>query len=1269
MNNNNKDKNSKDINILDFQALKILLASKENILDWSYGEVTKPETINYRTLRPEKDGLFDERIFGPTKDWECYCGKYKRIRYRGIICDKCGVEVTLSRVRRERMGHLTLATPVAHVWFFKGSSSPLSLILDMSQKDLESVIYYASYLIIAVDEDKKKKGFAEFAETIEKRKKALKQQIEEEEKNIDKEVTDRKKESKKVGAKNEQKDLIEQEIDLIRRQKLTKIRDRYDQEAKKIDEIAAALNALLKSLKPGSVLSEDEYFKILEYEVPVFFTFKTGAEGLMQLIEKVNLDDLIVTLRKEVEKAKGQRYLKLVKRLRLIEVIRKADISPRDMIYSVLPVIPPDLRPMVQLSGGRFATSDLNDLYRRVINRNNRLKHLLALGAPEIILRNEKRMLQEAVDSLIDVSQRGTQVVSSPLRSLSDMLRGKQGRFRQNLLGKRVDYSGRSVIVVGPDLKLSECGLPKEMALEMFKPFVLREVIVRGYAPNIKSAKRYIEKRPPEVFDILEEITKNHPVLLNRAPTLHKLGIQAFYPKLIEGAAIQLHPCVCTGYNADFDGDQMAVHIPLSDNAQKEAIKLMMPRENLLKPADGSPITLPNKEMAVGVFYLTTLDESLRKEELARFSSANEAFVSYSFGNIKLREPIMVKIDRKVIETSLGRIMLSEKLPEKIGFINQAIKASGIKKLITKAMQTETPEEVERLIDDIKKLGFFGSTVSGISVSVFDMEMASEKERIINEAEAKIKDIDSEYQQGLITIEERKRLSNQVWLSSTDTLADMTWELFGPQNVIKLIIDSEGARAGKEQLKQLSAMRGLIQDPMGRIVELPIKSNFREGLSIFEYVASARGSRKGLTDSALKTANAGYLTRRLVDVSHDMIVKEDDCGTEKGLTVAVEAPGRTSAFGDRILGRVLAEKVVSPKTKKEIFKKGLEINEEAVLKILEEGVTEVVVRSAITCSLTYGICAACYGWDFSTRRMVEKGVPVGVVAAQSIGEPGTQLTMRVRHFGGVVMSDVTQGLPRVEELFEMRTPKNLSPLAELSGRATVETNDDGYVIKISSKRKPIEEKEYFVPLAATLNVKDGQEVNIGTPLAEGYLDPKEVLKISGLTQAQIYVITEAQHVYEAQGIAINDKHFEVILRKMSDKVIIETVGDSTLIPGDFITRARFEEINGEILSQGGEPATARQIILGVTKSSLFSDSWLSAASFQETTKVLTEAALEGQIDKLVGLKENVIIGRLIPVEGEGLIEPTEEIVEQSAETGVAPVEPEQAASQTASDTV
>jgi DNA-directed RNA polymerase subunit beta' len=1266
---NNKNKNIlKDLNISDFKSLKLLLARNEDIMNWSYGEVTKPETINYRTLRPEKDGLFDERIFGPTKDWECYCGKYKRIRYRGIICDKCGVEVTLSRVRRERLGHIKLASPVAHVWFFKGASSALSLLLDVPQKSLESIIYYASYLLTNIDEEKKKEALDTFVETITKRKDALKDRMDGETDKITKETEEKKKEATAKKSAPEQKQLIEQELDLAARQKLTRISESLENESKKLDEISDTFTKLLKSLRVGSVLSEDEYFKLLEYDIPIFFTIKTGSEALLEVVTRLDITQLIADLRTEAEKASAQRYLKIVKRLRLLENMRKADVTPTAMITDVLAVIPPDLRPMVQLSGGRFATSDLNDLYRRVINRNNRLKHLLSLGAPEIILRNEKRMLQESVDALIDSSQRSSQSMSSTLRSLSDMLRGKQGRFRQNLLGKRVDYSGRSVIVVGPELRLNQCGLPKEMALEMFKPFILREVIVRGLATNIKSAKRYIEKRPPEVFDILEEITKNHPVLLNRAPTLHKLGIQAFYPVLIEGAAIQLHPCVCAGYNADFDGDQMAVHIPLSQKAQQEAVELMMPNHNLLKPASGDPITLPNKEMALGTYYLTTIDESLRKneEDQPHFSNMNSALLAFDIGKVRMREPIQVRVtDHKgnvsVIETTVGRLRFNELLPADFGYVNESINAGGIKKVITRSMKLYDSDTVASLIDKIKSLGFFGATISGVSVAVFDNDIVPEKGQMVIDGEQKVKLIDEEFKQGLITVTEKKRLSNDVWLKVTNAVADLTWKSLKPNNPIKISIDSGGSRAGLEQLKQLSALRGLIVDPLGKIVELPVKSNFREGLSIFEYVASARGSRKGLTDSALKTANAGYLTRRLVDVAHEVIINNHDCGTTQGITITRNEKDRTAPFSDRLMGRHLLVNAMAPKSKKIVLKANEEINEETMVLLEENDVQEVIIRTPLLCALPYGLCALCYGWDLSTKKQVGIGVPIGVMAAQSIGEPGTQLTMRVRHYGGVVMSDVTQGLPRVEELFEMRTPKNMASVSEITGKVKLEETEEGYRIQVkNTKIKPIETQEYFVPLSSTLKVKDGEEITAGTPLAEGDLDPKEVLKIGGLLLVQRYLITEVQRVYESQGIGINDKHFEVIIRKMSDKIIVESVGDTSLIPGDFVTKARFEEINAEVLSEGGEPATGRQVILGITKSALFSDSWLSAASFQETTKVLTEAALEGRVDKLLGLKENVIIGRLIPVSGlDGKMELGDSIEEKIQDVVKAePVQPE-----------
>lgn len=1227
------------INIADFKSLKILVASPEDIRAWSYGEITKPETINYRTFRPEKDGLFDERIFGPTRDFECYCGKYKRIRYKGIVCDRCGVEVTYSRVRRERMGHIGLASPVVHVWFSKGTPSKLSVLLDTSQKDLESVIYFASYLVVSIDEQKRREAQQKLTEIRDKRVKRVEDQISEERTALDTEEKEKLKEVEKT-LKTEQKELVKEELTVTYRQRRMALDKRLENEKGRIEEIMGRVGDIIKSLKLWDVLSEEEYVRLIEYDIPFFFDVETGAAAILRAIESIDIQRIVGDLREEIHKSSGQKQLKLLKRLHLIENINKAGFKPTSLVFNILPVLPPDLRPMVQLNGGRFATSDLNDLYRRVINRNNRLKHLISLGAPEIILRNEKRMLQEAVDYLIDTSIRASQT-QRQFKSLSDILRGKQGRFRKNLLGKRVDYSGRSVIIVGPELTLNQCGLPKEMALELFKPFVIREVIARGYTtPNAKAAKRYIERRPPEVFDILEEITKNHPVLLNRAPTLHKLGIQAFYPVLVEGSAIKIHPCVCAGYNADFDGDQMAIHVPLSSKAQEEAIELMMPEHNLLKPADGSPITLPNKEMALGSFYLTSIDERQRGEEEKVFADVREASLAFSLRKITLRAPIKVRVDGKVIETTMGRIIFNEKLPQELPFINQEVKAATIKEIITQAM-VELPEhEVARLIDSIKEVGFYSATISGISVSTFDLKMLPDKEKLIDSAENKIQEIDDEYLQGLITDSERRRLSNTVWLELTDKMANLTWDLFDKHDMVRVIAESGGARAGKDQIKQLAAMRGLIYDPLGRIVELPITSNFREGLSIFEYVNSARGSRKGLTDSALKTADAGYLTRRLVDVAHDVIVREEDCGAIEGITVSMSKREDKTFMTNMLLGRVVLKDVTSKKngSKKVFVKKGEEINYERLDEILSDAsISAIDVRSSLYCKMKYGICASCYGWDLSAYQRADLGTPVGVIAAQSIGEPGTQLTMRVKHFGGVVMSDVTQGLPRVEELFEVRRPKNLAPVAEITGKIQVSKVEDGLVIRIrNTKVKPIEEREYFVPMTSALLVEEGDTVVAGTQLCEGYLDPKDILKVGGLQQAQNYLISEIQKVYESQGIGIHYKHFETIIRKMSDKVMIETPGDTALLPGDLVSKIRFEEENSSVIAEGGEPASARETILGVTKAALVTDSWLSAASFQETTQVLTEASLEGREDDLIGLKENVIVGRLIPVRREFL---------------------------------
>jgi DNA-directed RNA polymerase subunit beta' len=1224
-------------NIVDFKGLQIKLASPENILSWSHGEITKPETINYRTLKPEKDGLFCERIFGPTKDWECYCGKYKRIRYRGIICDKCGVEVTQSRVRRERMGHINLAAPVAHVWFFKGTPSKLSLLLDISPRNLASVIYFAQYLVLNVDEEERDKILASLDEKLKEKKKELEKETKEAIVKLEEELKKELSEIKKKVKSQEQRDLTAQERKLKSKQEVASLKETLAAEQQNAEEVFKAVKDMVKKTKKGSLLSEDEYLKLTDYEAAHNLEVGMGAEAILKLINSMDLDKVTARLREQSRKYTGQRHVKATKRLRVITGLKKAGIDPAWMILRVLPVIPPDLRPMVQLSGGRFATSDLNDLYRRVINRNNRLKHLIDLGAPEIILRNEKRMLQEAVDALIDSSQSRTyrrRRTTRQLRSLSDMLRGKQGRFRQNLLGKRVDYSGRSVIIVGPELKLNQCGLPKEMALEMFKPYILRELIMKGIAPNVKSAKHILERRAPEVYDILESITHNHPVLLNRAPTLHKLGIQAFYPILVEGNAIQIHPCICAGFNADFDGDQMAVHIPLGKVAKKEADNLMTPKNNLLKPADGSPITIPNKEMALGCYYLTMVDNSQQASSTV-YCSEDEALLAYQTGKLKLRQPVLVRLEiqdkSKLIETTVGRIMLNSLFPPQFRFINTLVTLNEIKDIIRRAIATLTEQETTKLIDSLKDIGFYGATRSGLSIAVSDNKIIPEKDELIRKANQRAEEVQENFKQGLITEEEKRRLTNEVWMETTDEIAGRTWDSFEDLNAVKVSIDSGGTRASRDQVKQLAAMRGLVVDPLGKIVELPTKSNFREGLSVFEYVTSARGSRKGLTDSALKTADAGYLTRRLVDVAHDVIIREENCKTEESITIKNEAP-REKSFFTRILGRVAAKKIIHPKTRKTLVNKDKIIDEEKLESIKKAKIDSIEVRSPLTCETRYGLCQQCYGWDFSNRKLVEVGTPVGVIAAQSIGEPGTQLTMRVKHTGGIVGLDVTQGLPRVEELFEARTAKIIAPITEIAGRISVKETAEGYEVTIKTTEKPVEEKQYLIPLTSTLRVKDKDLVGIGEQLASGSLDIKEVLRIRGLRSAQEYLLNEIQAVYESQGIPINDRHFEVIIRKMSGKVKVESTGDTNLLPGELIDKEQFEAENQAVLAEGGEPATAQIVILGITRASLYTVSWLSAASFQETTSVLTEAAILGKEDNLLGLKENVIIGRRIPVD-------------------------------------
>ncbi|MBU0569768.1 DNA-directed RNA polymerase subunit beta', partial [Patescibacteria group bacterium] len=1166
-----------------------------------------------------------------------YCGKYKRIRYKGVICDKCGVEVTQSRVRRERMGHINLVSPAVHVWFFKGAPSRISLLLGVAPRAIDQVIYFARYLVLEVDEKKKKEAMASLEKAWKEREREIGEIYGERKKLLEEKAVGEKEKAENKIKDKERLALVTSEIDHNLKKKETALQKEEEGTLGKTIELFESLTSLVRGLKPLSIFTEEEHDELAKHNASSFFVAKMGAEAILSAVSKVNLEELAASLREELEEIRGSetRFIKLAKRLKIVDGMRLAKVDPTWMVLTVLPVLPPDLRPMVQLSGGRFATSDLNDLYRRVINRNNRLKHLIELGAPEIILRNEKRMLQESVDSLIDASQRkatrrgrGRQ----PLRSLSDMLKGKQGRFRQNLLGKRVDYSGRSVIVVGPELKLDQCGLPKDMALEMFKPFVLREMIVRGIAPNVKSAKNMLERKPSEVFDILDEITANHPVLLNRAPTLHKLSIQAFYPVLVEGSAIRLHPAVCSGFNADFDGDQMAVHVPLSKRAIKECKQLMLPRHNLLRPADGSPITTPaSKEMALGVYFLTNADAESGKCKSV-FADTNEAVLAYQTKKVELKQKITVRIKGEAIETTVGRILFNEILPESFEFVNEAITSAHIKQLFTKAYNSEEEDRVVEMIDSIKDFGFFGGTISGLSYGIFDSKILPEKGKLLAEADKQVADIEENFAQGLITVEEKKRLSQEVWIETVEDLADKTWNLLEENNPIKIISEAKVGRVSRDQIKQLAAIRGLVVDPLGKIVELPIKSNFREGLSVFEYVTSSRGSRKGLTDTALKTADAGYLTRRLVDVAHDVIVRMDDCGTEEGLLIRRQF--RPKAFALRIVGRFTAEdvKVKKGKNKKLLVAKGVMIDREKALEIEKAEIEEVLVRSPLTCAARYGVCVHCYGWDLSNKDVVEIGTPVGVVAAQSIGEPGTQLTMRTKHTGGVLGIDVTQGLPRVEELIEARTPKVLAPMTEMSGRVKVTDTEDGWKVTVTSVRtKPKEEREYIIPKTIQLAVSDKQLIEIGTPLATGSLDIREVLSIKGLKAAQEYLVSEIQKVYESQGIPIHDKHFEVITRKMSDEVKIATSGDTPLLPCELIDKARFEGENEKILAAGGEPASGQQVILGITRRALFTESWLSAASFQHTIDVLTNASLLGKSDRLHGLKESVIIGRLIPV--------------------------------------
>ena len=1164
-----------------FDKIKIGLASDELIREWSKGEVKKPETINYRTLKPEKDGLFCERIFGPTKDWECHCGKYKRVRYKGIVCDRCGVEVTKSKVRRERMGHIELAAPVAHIWYFKGIPSRIALMLDISPRNLEKVVYFASYIVT----DKGNTG-------------------------------------------------------LIKAQ----------------------------------VLSEKEFHEAEEKYGRGSFKAEMGAEALYKLLAEIDLDKLAEKLKKELVKASEQKRAKLVKRLDTVESFRLSNNRPEWMIMHVVPVIPPELRPMVQLDGGRFATSDLNDLYRRVINRNNRLKRLLELGAPEIIVRNEKRMLQESVDALIDNGRRGRPVTGAgnrPLKSLSDMLKGKQGRFRQNLLGKRVDYSGRSVIVVGPELKIYQCGVPKEMAVELFKPFVMKELVGRGIAHNIKNAKRMVERLHPEVWGILEDVIKDHPVMLNRAPTLHRLGIQAFEPVLVEGRAIKLHPLVCTAFNADFDGDQMAIHLPLSPEAQAEARYLMLSTNNLLKPQDGKPVTVPTQDMILGAYYLTMETEG-EPGEGNYFCSPEEAVIAHENHDLGMHASIYVKM-RKVdengverfgkVKTTVGRIIYNKGIPQDLGFvdrtdpekefepeINFVVTKKNLGKIIANSINVHGLSETAELLDYIKATGYKYSTVGAITVSVSDVKVPEEKKTIIEEAYKQVDNITKQYKRGLITNDERYNAVIKIWSKATDDVKIAMKNNFEKLNPVYMMSES-GARGNLDQLKQIAGMRGLMASTTGKTVEIPITSCFREGLSPIEYFIAAHGARKGLSDTALRTADSGYLTRRLVDVSQNIIVREEDCGTKDGLEVSTIKDGNqvVEKLEERLVGRYSLNDIVNPETNELIVDSNTMINDKIAAEIVAAGIEKVTVRSVIGCRTKHGVCAKCYGMGLATRQEVSIGEAVGIIAAQSIGEPGTQLTMRTIHSGGVAgVADITQGLPRVEELFEARKPKGLAIISEIDGTVRIKEEKNKKEVVIKGEH---EAKEYVIPFGSKLRVREGDEVLAGDPITEGSINPGEILAIKGPTGVFEYLTTEVQKVYRNQGVDINDKHIELIARQMLKKVRVEDNGDTNMFSGSLVDMYDFEDENNRVIAEGKTPATGKRVLLGITKASLATESFLSAASFQETTKVLTEAAIKGKTDELIGLKENVIIGKLIPAgTGMKVYQDTQIKTEQDDET-------------------
>jgi len=1233
-----------DVNF--FDELRIGLASAENIREWSFGEVKKPETINYRTLKPEKDGLFDEKIFGPTRDWECYCGKYKRVRFKGIICERCGVEVTRAKVRRERMGHIELAAPVTHIWYFKGVPSRLGYLLDLAPKDLEKVIYFAAYMITEVDAEAREEDMPQLEKKLANDRKKIETRrdndLDVRTKKLESDLAELEAEDAKSDVKRKVRESAERE--------LKSIRDRSERELDRLESVWTRF----KNLKVQDLEGDENLYREMRDRYGMYFKGDMGAAAIKHRLETFDLETEHKMLTDLSENGKGAKKTRAIKRLKVVNAFLTTSNKPASMVLDCVPVIPPDLRPMVQLDGGRFATSDLNDLYRRVINRNNRLKRLADLGAPEIIVNNEKRMLQEAVDALFDNGRRGRPVTgpgNRALKSLSDMLKGKQGRFRQNLLGKRVDYSGRSVIVVGPQLKLHQCGLPKQMALELFKPFVMKRLVDLNHAQNIKSAKRMVERARPVVWDVLEEVIAEHPVLLNRAPTLHRLGIQAFEPQLVEGKAIQIHPLVCTAFNADFDGDQMAVHLPLSAEAQAEARILMLSSNNILSPANGRPITSPTQDMVLGLYYLTMIREGELGEGRA-FSSIAEAIMAHDQHSVSLQAKIKIRLDSssETIETTIGRALFNEALPADFEYVDLDVTKKQLGGIVDRLAEFYPKVVVAQTLDALKALGFHWATRAGATIGIEDVVTPPRKKEILESYETQADKVQSQYEKGLITDDERRQELIEIWTKATAEVGKEMEENFPRVNPVWMMVFS-GARGNMMQIRQIAGMRGLVANPKGEIIPRPIKSNFREGLSVLEYFISTHGARKGLADTALRTADSGYLTRRLCDVAQDVIIREEDCGTDRGLVLQIgvrQESGGLVKFDHvetSVFGRTLADDIeVNGKV---LLAAGTDLGDRNIDELVAAGVDEVKIRSVLTCDSKVGQCAACYGRSLAAGQRVAVGEAVGIIAAQSIGEPGTQLTMRTFHTGGVAGDDITHGLPRIVELFEARTPKGVAPIAETAGVVSFREDAKGKKIVVTPDDGG-EEVAYPITRRQKLLVEDGVRVEVGQKMVVGAIDPKQVLRILGPRATQVHLVNEIQSVYRSQGVGIHDKHIEVIVRQMLKRITVLEAGDADLLPGELVERGRFETENRRVVTTGGKAASGRPELMGITKASLATESWLSAASFQETTRVLTDAALSEKSDPLLGLKENVIIGKLIPA-GTGLaryrnirVEPTEE---------------------------